>query len=296
MGNLLNLSELGSYSSAKYNSDRSIGAILVDAGRLSVNQAEHILRFQKDKGIPFGEAAIQLNMLSPSDIQYALSQQFDYPYLLSDEKTVSEEIIAAFKPFSQQMEVLRTIRSQLMLRWFTGDEKRRALAVVSPMSGEGRSHLAANLAVVCSQLGEHTLLIDADLRRPRQHELFRLENKSGLSSILAGRREVDSVQRIGVLKDLFVLPAGPIPPNPQELLARPIFSQLLEECVHEFDIVIVDTPAGMAYAEAQTIAARTSGALVVARRDSTRVRHLKYFTNQLVDSSVVVVGSVLNDF
>ena len=287
--------QYGQSGQRSVGSERSIGAILVDAGRMSLEEAERALRLQKEEGMRFGEAAIHLGLVSEADIQFALSQQFEYPCLLSDEKDVSPEIVAAYKPFSPQVESLRAIRSQLMLRWFSDDNEHKTLAVVSPGPGEGRSYLAANLAVVCSQLGEHTLLIDADMRKPRQHELFKLENQTGLSSILAGRGELDAIRRVNALMDLSVLPAGPIPPNPQELLARPMFASLLDELAREFDVVIIDTPAGLPYAEAQTIAVRAGGALLVARRDLTRIRPLRTFANQLADSSVAVVGSVLND-
>ena len=275
--------------------ERSIGAILVDAGRMSLEDAERALRLQKEEGMRFGEAAVHLGLVSEADIQFALSQQFEYPCLLSDEKDVSPEIIAAYKPFSPQVEALRAIRSQLMLRWFSDDNEHKTLAVVSPGNGEGRSYLAANLAVVCSQLGEHTLLIDADMRKPRQHELFKVGSQSGLSSILAGRGDMNAIHRITALMDLSVLPAGPTPPNPQELLARPMFARLLEEMAREFDVVIIDTPAGLKYADAQTIAVRAGGALMVARRNQTRTRPLRMFANLLADSSVALVGSVLNE-
>lgn len=275
--------------------ERSIGAILVDAGRMSLEDAERALRLQKEEGIRFGEAAVQLGLVGEADIQYALSRQFEYPCLLSDEKDVSDEIVAAYKPFSPQVEALRVLRSQLMLRWFSEDNEHKTLAVVSPSAGEGRSHLAANLAVVCSQLGEHTLLIDADMRKPRQHELFKLDNRVGLSSVLAGRAEVGAIHRINALMDLSVMPAGPVPPNPQELLSRPVFPRLLEECAREFDVIIIDTPAGNACAEAQTLALQAGGALLVARRNRTRVRPLQAFSRMLSDAGVVVVGSVLNE-
>ena len=99
-----------------------------------------------------------------------------------------------------------------MLRWFDAETGHKALAVVSPDAGEGRSFIAANLAVVFSQLGERTLLIDADLRNPSQHQLFRLPNKLGLSSILAGRAELEeTVTRIPGLIDVSVMPAGATP-------------------------------------------------------------------------------------
>jgi protein-tyrosine kinase len=226
-------------------SGRSIGAILIDSGRLSLEDAERILKLQKDENLRFGDAAIQLGLLTDGDIQQVLASQYDYPYLPPGDERLEEDIVAAFKPFSPVVEQLRALRSQLMLRWFDADAGHKSLAIVSPGRGEGRSFTAANLAVVFSQLGEHTLLIDANLRHPSQHELFKLPNRTGLSSVLAGRAELaESVTRISGLVDLSVLPAGPIPPNPQELLSRPLFAALMATASGQYDVVIVDTPAG----------------------------------------------------
>lgn len=276
--------------------DRSIGATLIDAGKLTLEGAERILRLQKAEGIRFGEAAIKLGLVSEADIQQALSRQFDYPYLMVGEALVSDEVIAAYKPFSPQVEALRALRSQLMLRWFGTELERKALAIVSPVRGEGRSFLAANLAVVFSQLGEHTLLIDADMRNPRQHKLFGLENRLGLSAILSGRGDVNAIECIPSLIDLSVLPAGAVPPNPQELISRPIFSQLMEELSREFDIIIIDTPAGADCADAQTIATRAGGALLVTHKNTSLLRITRRLADDLTQASALVVGTVLNEF
>lgn len=276
---------------------RSIGAILVDSGKLTVEDAERILHVQKERGLRFGDAAIQLGLVSSQDIQLALAQQYDYPYLVRKEHgdAISDELIAAYQPFSYQVETLRALRSQLMLRWFADEPERRTLAVASPGRGDGRSYLAANLAVVFSQLGEHTLLIDADLRNPRQHTLFHLDNRSGLSSILSNRAESGDIKRIPSFIDLSVLTAGPQPPNPQELLGRPMFARLLEEMAREFDVIIIDTPAGTDYADVQTIAMRSSAALMVARNNRTSVTAFGELVKSFANAGVAVVGSVFND-
>jgi len=279
-----------------HHKDRSIGALLVDAGKLMPEGAERILRLQKEQGMRFGEAAVTLGLASEADIQQALSRQFDYPYLTAGEAAVSEEIVAAYKPFTAQVEALRALRSQLMLRWFGTEPERKALAVVSPARREGRSFIAANLAVVFSQLGEHTLLIDADMRNPRQHKLFGLENRSGLSAILSGRGEVNASERVPSLIDLSVLPAGAIPPNPQELIARPMFLRLMEELCREFDVIIIDTPAGGGYADAQTLATRAGAALLVTHKNVSRLRAARRLADELAQASALVVGSVLNEF
>jgi chain length determinant protein tyrosine kinase EpsG len=282
-------------SAGASGTSRSIGAILVDAGRLTPENAERILRLQKQQGKRFGEAAIQLGFLTEDDIRFALSHQFDYSYLPARDASLATELVAAYTPFSKVVEQLRALRSQLMLRWFDAEAQRKALAIVSPGSGDGRSFLAANLAIVFSQLGERTLLIDADLRKPRQHELFRLGNDVGLSSMLAGRAKTEAVVKIPSLLALSVLPAGPMPPNPQELLGRPIFSELLHSLSASFDIVIIDTPAGAEFADAQTIAVRAGAALLLARENRTLVPEVAQLMRSLQQSGATIVGSVIND-
>lgn len=274
---------------------RAIGAILVDAGRLSPDNAERILQLQRESGQSFGQAAISLGLLTQADIELGLSRQFDFPYLLKGESQVSLELIAAYDPFCTQVEALRALRSQLMMRWFNSAEH-TALAITSPERNEGRSFLAANLAVAFSQLGKRTLLIDADMRNPRQHTLFALPNRSGLSAILSGRNDTDAIVRIPSLIDLAVLPAGAIPPNPQELLARPLFQQLLQELARRYDVILIDTPATDGFADAQSVAARTGAALVVARKDISRMRTVRNLVDTMHQANILVVGTVLNEF
>ena len=283
------------------SSNTSIGALLIDSGRLSADAAERILKLQKESGLRFGEAAIRLGLLTETDIQHALSRQFDYPYLMAGDDSVSKEVVAAFTPFSPTVERLRALRSQLMLRLFDIDaqhpEEHRCLAIVSADQGEGRSWLAANLAVVFSQLGERTLLIDADLRRPRQHKLFHLGNQAGLSAVLSGRADLaEAINRIPSLVGLSVLPAGAVPPNPQELLSRPAFANLLLSVRERFDVVLVDTPPGNRSADAATVASRAGAAVAIGRKHFTSTRHLQALVDSLRQSGAPVVGTVLSEF
>lgn len=275
--------------------DLSIGAILVDKGRLSTEGAERVLRLQKERRKRFGDAAIELGLLNEDDIRFALASQFDYPYLPDGDNSLSHELIAAYQPFSPIAEQLRALRSQLMLRWFDAESQRKTLAVVSPGAGEGRSFIAANLAIVFSQLGERTLLIDANLRTPRQHALFKLGNNAGLSGLLAGRSNAKAVWQVPALPRLAVLPAGAVPPNPQELLGRPIFIEILYSLSRDFDVIIIDTPAASEYADAQTIAVRAGTAIMLARKNQTSLSDLLQLTNRLQQSGSTIIGSVLND-
>ena len=189
------------------DASQPIGALLVDAGRLAAENVQRILDYQKKAGLPFGEAGVAMGLLDEEDVQRALALQFGHAYLAPD-SGLGNELIAATDPDSAAVEHLRALRSQLMLRWFENDARQAALAVVSPGSGEGRSYITANLAVLFSQLGKRTLLIDADLRRPRQHHIFGLPGRVGLSGVLAGRAGWDAVCEIKSLPDLSVLPAG----------------------------------------------------------------------------------------
>ena len=286
-----------SVASGAPRANRSIGAILMDSGALTPENAERILLLQKEQGLRFGDAAIRLGLLTEADIQFALSRQFSYAYLrtVGVDKTLSDELVAAYQPFSPRVEQLRAIRSQLMLRWFDKSEERQVLTVVGTERGEGRSYLAANLAVVFSQLGERTLLVDADLRRPRQHELFMLPNKVGLSTVLSGRARDEAIIRITDLAGLYVLPAGPVPPNPLELLGRLNFDEFLIHVRATFDVVIIDTPALSTGEDAAMIAVRTGAALAVARTGQTRVANFNDTVQGLMHAGVAVVGSVLNE-
>lgn len=274
---------------------RSMGAILVDTGRLSLENAERVLRLQKERGTRFGDAAIELGVLTEDDIRYALASQFDYPYLPPGDDSLSPELVAAYQPSSPVVEQLRALRSQLMLRWLGVEAEQKALAIVSPGAEEGRSFIAANLAIVFSQLGERTVLIDADLRTPRQHELFKLGRGSGLSEVLAGRAHTEpAVVRIPSLRGLSVLPAGAIPPNPQELLGRAAFVEALYALGRDYDVIIIDTPAAGDYADAQTIAARAGAGLMLARKNQSAIPDLVDLTRSLQQSGATLVGSILN--
>ena len=282
--------------SEKFLSDRSLGAILVDSGKLSISDVEKILKLQKTQSLRFGDAGMSLGLLSQVDIQYALSNQYDYPYLLTGDGAVSETLVAAYSPYSQQVESLRTLRSQLMLRRFTDQPERKMLSIVSPSRGEGRSYLAANLAIVFSQLGERTLLIDADLRNPAQHLLFKLDNAHGLSTILAGRDSSQAVQRIKNFVDLSILTTGPTPPNPQELLGRTAFTVLLRELKEMFDVILIDTPPATDFADAQIISAQAGAAMVVVRKNFSLLDLVSRHTESMTQSGIEVVGTVLSEF
>lgn len=273
---------------------RRLGEILVALGKLQPMDVTRILGVQTEGGGLFGAIAVRLSLVSEADLQGALARQFDYPYLVDGSSPVSREVVAAYAPFGAEGEALRGLRSELLTRWFEHAQGGRALAVVSPDRGEGRSYLAANLAITLSQLGKRTLLVDADLRNPRQHAIFALDNTSGLSAVLSGRGDSRAVQQISPFDDLYILPAGILPPNPQELLARAEFRAAIGALEREFGAIVVDTPAGTLSADARTISGSTRGALMVVRQDRSRAQALASFSRSLEAADVSVVGAVMN--
>jgi len=273
--------------------DRPIGVILSDWGRLSQENVQRILDYQRKAGLPFGEAGIAMGLLTEDDVRQALSLQFGQACPLPD-AGLAPELIAAWQPESASVEHLRALRSQLMLRWFENDARHAALAVLSPGPCEGRSYITANLAVLFAQLGKRTLVIDADLRRPRQHEIFGVSPRLGLSTILSGRAGREAVSEIDSIPGLAVLPAGALPPNPQELLARPGLPRLISALRSHYEVILIDTPPADSSADAATVAARAGAALMLACRDRSSVPRIAGLADDLREFGVTIVGAVLN--
>lgn len=277
--------------------DQRIGEILVDLNKLRSDEVEWILGYQRDKGLYFGDAAVQLALIKPDDVFQALAQQFGYPYVQSEE-TFSDGLVTAHDPLGVQAEIFRSIRSQLLLRWLRPEQK--SLAVVSPEHNEGRSYIAANLAVVFSQMGRSTLLIDADLRRPKQHIIFDFPCAIGLSTMLTGRIRKEDLKRVSnpipYFRNLSVLGGGVVPPNSVELFSCNTFPLMLEELRKYFDVIIIDTPSAKHHSDLLPIVSASGSALLVVKCHHSKLADTKDLESSLKDANVNVVGSVLNQF
>ena len=278
--------------------DRSIGELIAEACKLKPEQVERIVVQQRKKGVRFGEAAIDLGLATTDDVLLALAKQYHYPYAAQQQRKLSPELAALNEPFSAQAESLRAIRSQVMKRVFNDQSRpRRALAIVSPNAGDGKTFFAANLAISLAQLGGRTLLIDADLRNPRQHEVFNLANDAGLAGILSGRAaDRPVVQLVSAVPGLFLLPVGNTPPNPLELVERPAFGLLMRELIAKFDYVVVDTPAAQYGADAAVIADRCGASLMLARQDVSRIAAVEEMAIELADDQPKLAGIVVNSY
>jgi chain length determinant protein tyrosine kinase EpsG len=192
---------------------------------------------------------------------------------------------------SPRVETLRELRSQLVLRWFG---ECRTLAVLGARAHEGADTVAANLAIVMAQLGEPTLLIDANLRAPTQARLFGVAPTVGLSDLLQNRDVHDeAIQPVAGIDHLHLLAAGPVPTNPQELVSRTPFIYLMKTLPERFRAVIISTPPALDYADAQVIAARARGCLLVTRRHRTRLADVERVKSQLAPGHAELVGGVV---
>ncbi len=271
----------------------SMGQMLLETGKLSETDIDVVLRMQRSSGLRFGEAAVHLKLINEHDVRQVLSRQFSYHYLPAKHGKFPRELIAAYQPFGKQAETLREIRSQLLLHWFNTDQK--ALAIVSLRPGDGTSFMAANLAVTFSQLGEETVLVDANMRTPKQHRIFGVNGRRGLSDILGKRGGMEGIAKIDDFAGLSVLTAGTEVPNPQELLSSSALAALHENLVTRHEIVLYDVPALTSCADALAIAARAKGVLLVVRKDKTRLHELQAQSERLRRCGAEIVGTVMGD-
>jgi chain length determinant protein tyrosine kinase EpsG len=202
------------------------------------------------------------------------------------------KLVIVFRPASAEAEAVRSLRTQVQLRWF--QKGPRLLAVTAPHARHGSTLLTANLAIAFAQAGQRTLLLDANLRRPRQRLLFGLQPALGLVDLLQGRGALKSAPTpIESLPNLWILGADEAPANPQGLLTHPSFMHLTESLQALYDVVLIDTPPVLEHADAQIVAALARGCLVVMRRAKTRVVELERMRDVLQTDGTTVVGATL---
>lgn len=210
------------------------------------------------------------------------------------EATPTKRVAAVYDPYSAHSEKLRGLRTELTLR-FGPSTLATTVAVVSSGRDEGRSQLAAELAVTFAQLGKPTLLVDADFRSPSQHVLFNCSNEAGLANVIANNDQ-PFIFNVPAVPCLHLLTAGPLPTNPLELLSNKRLEQLIESWRHHYTYMIFDTPAVTNYADALTIATLTRRVLLVARSDNTELKQVKEMLRRLSMTHAEILGSVLNKF
>ncbi|CAN5887298.1 polysaccharide biosynthesis tyrosine autokinase [soil metagenome] len=189
-------------------------------------------------------------------------------------------------------EAFKSIRTNLLFS--SADDGLRSLVITSAGPGEGKSCVASNIAMALAQAGQRVLLIDADMRRPRVHEIFGGTQEPGLSNVLAGNAKTSEAIRKSATAGLWLLPAGHIPPNPAELLGSRRYVEFMASLNAHFDWVILDTPPVMVVADSSIVANQSSGVVFVVRADHTSKHSIRAAGEQLEAANAHMLGSVLN--
>jgi len=196
-------------------------------------------------------------------------------------------------PMSMAAESCRTVRTNLM--FMAAESPNKTMVVTSPNPKDGKTTVATNIAIALAQSGQRVLLVDADLRRPRIHKAFGLENHTGLTNTLVGERMLAQVTRDVGIDKLSVVTCGPLPPNPAELLHTQQFSRFLEEAASQYDRVIFDSPPLRAVTDAAILAQQCGGVLLVVRARATTRDAVLSAIRSLADVRAHILGGVLND-
>lgn len=270
-----------------------IGNILLNSGKINQEDMGRILESVEQDGALFGEAAVKLGILSQEDMAWALASQFSYPYIKAGENTFPKEVVAIHNPFSPQVESFRSIRSGLVLSG--AGEQLKTIAVISPDPGDGRTFIAANLAVVFAQLGSKTLLIDLNFRTPRVHDLFDVKNNCGMSSLIIKRTSIKQAVNPTAISGLYILPSGPMPPNPVELLGWPDTRGIMASLKKDFDIVMIDTPCFNGKSDALLIGSLSDCAVLLVLKGKTRRESFGAVKKRLDNAGVKIIGTIVNE-
>jgi non-specific protein-tyrosine kinase len=189
-------------------------------------------------------------------------------------------------------EAFRFLRANL--QFVDVDEPVRLVVITSALPKEGRSLTTCNLAVALAEAGKRVIVIDADLRKPRVARYLGVDGAAGLTSVLVGHAGLDDALQQWNATSLFVLPSGPIPPNPGELLGSQHMQKLLDDVRDRADIVLIDTPPLLPVADATVLARNCDGAVMIARHGRTQAHELRSGVERLRAADVRLLGSVLN--
>ena len=201
-------------------------------------------------------------------------------------------LIRDISTFSPLMESYRTLRTNI--NFAAVGNTVRSMVVTSSVPAEGKSTTCANLAMAMAMDGKKVIIVDADLRRPSLHHLFKVDASPGLTDILIGSHTIDAVMRPTNIENVTIIPAGSPPPNPAELLGSAAMGRFLAEIETRADIVLLDTPPTLAVADAVVLAARTDGALLVVGYGDTKKASVKRAKDMLARGNANVLGTVLN--
>ncbi|UCH92199.1 MAG: polysaccharide biosynthesis tyrosine autokinase [Candidatus Aminicenantes bacterium] len=202
------------------------------------------------------------------------------------------ELINFVAPESPFAENYRTIRTSILLS--VPKEPPEIISITSALSSEGKTVTTINLAVSFSQLGKKVLIIDGDMRKPRMHKIFKIANSPGLSSFLAGRAQVKEIFAKTNIPNLFVVPSGPHPPNPTELISSEVMSMLLSKLRQKVDFIFIDTPPLVGIVDPILLSKNTDGTILVTWAGKTHRHAIEKAKEELDRYNIRTLGVVLN--
>jgi receptor protein-tyrosine kinase len=298
------------------NSQVHLHAALISELGLTDVMVERIYEVMHTMGTTFVDAAGRLGILKPEVIEQALLKirsgrtdeeagmiETAIRRIASDRRVVlrqgervtpSPKLILAHDPENPRSERLRALRTELLLLHDTG-RGANMVAVLSSDPGEGRSQLCGELAISFAQLGRRTLLVDADMRKPQQHVLFGSTNEHGLSQAIA-HNEKPYFHPVAGLPFMHLLTAGPVPPNPLELLSDGRFTNLLTEWRNSYEFIVLDTPPVSLCADGLAVATMAARALVLSRAQHTTYKSTRALLRRLASTQARLLGAVINHF
>lgn len=215
------------------------------------------------------------------------------PHMSDDHSVPERGKKVHLEPMSDIAEAYRTVRTAIYFGVPDGEAKR--MLITSPAPGDGKSTSASNTAIAMAMAGQRALIIDADFRRPTQHKIFGLKDEIGLSSVIAGRAELGQAVQKTDVKGLDVLPCGPIPPNPSELLNSQRFADLLDKLSEKYDQIVIDSPPVMAVADARILGASCDITVLVLRAGKSTRKASEHALDSLLGVGASVLGAVVND-
>lgn len=211
------------------------------------------------------------------------------------------ELITYTDPKSPVSEMFRTLRTNLQ---FMGNSKKiQTILITSTLPGEGKSWTSANLAVTFAQAGKNVVLVDSDLRKGRQFSVFNVVARPGLSNYLSGVvnegevYDVDDIRsfvRETEVENLYLIPAGDVPPNPSELLVNSRMNQLLLDLKAQFDIIIFDAPPALLVTDATILARMVDTSMIVVAHQETKMENLNKVQKSIKNVGGNVAGVVIN--
>jgi protein-tyrosine kinase len=297
--------------------DQDVADALVSLHGLSGEALEDIHELTRSLHLRFADAALQAGQVTQDQLDEALdwirrraskqkvgiveevlrrkgNQRRDLVLWEGPKLKPSEQLIVAHNMRHPHSESIRSLCSELLMR--TRNQGGAIIPLLSPCAREGRSQLAAEIAIAFAQLGRRTLLVDADMRVPRQHILFNAENNVGLAEALLDTTTKMQLHGIEQLPQLALLTSGAVAANPLELLSGIRFEQLTLEWRRSFEYVIVDTPPAAESSDAIAVASVAANVLLLSRANVTPFSALKELARKLETTHARTLGAVIGRF